>query len=58
MFVGEKATKSISDSDRVAEDTHGNRQEVQYLQQIFEGLTSGSCSNVSGENSELWLFEW
>lgn len=67
MFVGEKATKSISDSDwrshlasrdRVEEDTHGNRQEVQYLQQIFEGLTSGSCSNVSGENSDLWLFEW
>ena len=75
MFVGEKATKSISDSDwrshrvlrtcsatasrdRVEEDTHGNRQEVQYLQQIFEGLTSGSCSNISGENSDLWLFEW
>lgn len=75
MFVGEKATKSRSDSDwrshrllrtcsttaardRVEEDTHGNRQEVQYLQQIFEGLTSGSCSNISGENSDLWLFEW
>ena len=58
IFVGEKATKSISDSDCVEEDTHGNRQEVQYLQQIFEGLTSGSCSNISAENSDLWLFEW
>ena len=58
MFLGEKATKSISDRDRAEEDTYGNRQELQYLQQIFEGLTSGSCSNVSGENSDLWLFEW
>lgn len=58
MFVGEKATKSISDRDRLKEDTYGNRQELQDLQQIFEGLTSGSCSNISGENSDLWLFEW
>ncbi|MBE9044705.1 hypothetical protein IQ255_09845 [Pleurocapsales cyanobacterium LEGE 10410] len=58
MFVGEKATNSRLDSDRVEEDTNGNRQELQYLQQIFEGLTSGSCKNISGENSDLWLFEW
>lgn len=58
VFVGEKSNIFIADSDRTEEDTYGNRRELQYLQQIFEGLTSGSCSNISGENSDLWLFEW
>lgn len=67
MFVGERANNHIPDSDRrshhasrdrVEKNTYGNRQQLQYLQQIFEALTSGSCSNVLSKNSDLWLFEW
>lgn len=67
MFAGEKTTKSKSDSDwrshlasrdRVKGDIYGNCQELQYLQQTFESLTSGSCSNILTEDSDVWLFNW
>lgn len=58
MFVRERTKNFTADNTCAEEITDGTRQKLQYLQQIFEGLTSGSCSNILGENSELWLFEW
>ena len=49
MFLEEKTSNSTVNNDRT---------ELEYLQQTFEGLTSGSCSNVSTEDRDVWLFEW
>ena len=58
MFVVENCNNSIVDGDLVRGNSYGNRQELQYLQQIFKSLTSGSCSNILSENSDIWLFKW
>lgn len=35
-----------------------NEQEFKYLQKSFECLMSGSCLNISTENSKIWYFQW
>ena len=49
MFLGKKVNDIAINSDRT---------ELQYLQQTFESLTSGSCSNILTEDSDVWLFNW
>lgn len=41
-----------------AEDTLSNDRELEYLQQMFESLTSGTCKSIVMENSNIWLFKW
>lgn len=35
-----------------------NERELEYLQQIFRCLASGTCQNVVAGDSNIWLFNW
>ena len=58
IIFEEKNDQATVRDNLAKHDAFSNKQELQYLQQIFESLTSGSCRNILTEDSNIWLFKW
>lgn len=48
----------IVKDDLTPQNASGKDRELQYLQHMFESLTSGTCQNIVTRNTNIWLFNW